>query len=86
MNDDEIRQTLVAALRRIAPEADPTRLRPDVNLRDQLDIDSMDYLNFVISLQDALHVVIPETDYARFTTLDEGVACLRTLHPKESNG
>jgi acyl carrier protein len=83
MNDDEIRQALMAALRRVAPEADPGRLKPDVNLRDQLDLDSMDYLNFVISLEDAMHVAIPATEYARFATLDGGVACLQGLIPTE---
>ncbi|MDH4103969.1 MAG: phosphopantetheine-binding protein, partial [Thermoleophilia bacterium] len=45
----------------------------DVSLRDQLDIDSMDLLNFVIGIHEQVHVDIPEADYARLQTLDEVV-------------
>ena len=46
----------------IAPEADLTRLKSNVSFRDQLDIDSMDFLNFVIALDEELDVKIPESD------------------------
>lgn len=48
MTKDEIRASVLRVLGEIAPEADLTRLKPDVSFRDQLDIDSMDFLNFVI--------------------------------------
>ncbi len=54
----------------IAPEADLASLKPDVSFRDQLDIDSMDFLNFVIALHEKLHLEIPETDYPKLTTLN----------------
>jgi acyl carrier protein len=67
---EAIRDAVLRILGRIAPEADLATLRRDVAFRDQLDIDSMDFLNFVIALDKELHVVIPETDYPRIATLD----------------
>ena len=76
MTGDEIRATVLRLLGNIAPEADLTRLKPDVSVRDQLDIDSMDFLNFVIALHDTLHVDIPETEYPKIATLNDCVAYL----------
>jgi acyl carrier protein len=67
---DEIRATVLDTLAGIAPEIDPAAVLPDVDLRDQLDIDSMDFLNFVIALHERLGVDIPERDYPRLGTLD----------------
>lgn len=49
---------------------------PGINFRDQLDLDSMDFLNFVLALHDRLRVEIPETDYPKLYTLDGAVAYL----------
>ncbi|HSE23256.1 MAG TPA: phosphopantetheine-binding protein [Pyrinomonadaceae bacterium] len=76
MTRDEIRATVLRILGEIAPEADLTRLKPDVSFRDQLDIDSMDFLNFVIALDEELDVRIPESDYPKLSTLD---ACVELL-------
>jgi acyl carrier protein len=76
MTTDEIRDTVLRMLCEIAPEADPSQIRGDVDLRDQLDIDSMDLLNFVIAVDQEIGVDIPESDYRKFTTLDEFVAYL----------
>ena len=73
MTDGELRETVLRVLGEIAPEADPTTLKPDVSFRDQLDIDSMDSLNFAIGIHEQLHVDIPEADWARLQTLDEVV-------------
>jgi acyl carrier protein len=73
---DALRATVLRVLGEVAPEADPAALRPDVALRDQLDLDSMDLLNFLIGLHEALGVDIPEADYPRLTTLD---ACVDYL-------
>lgn len=70
MTRDEIRNTVLRLLCNIAPEADPERLRPNVSLRDQLDIDSMDFLNFMIALHKELQVEIPERDYPQLMTID----------------
>ena len=63
MTQDEIRAAVLRALCDVAPEADPATLAPDVSLRDQLDIDSMDFLNFLIGIHEELNVDIPEADY-----------------------
>ena len=60
----------------IAPEADLAALKPDVAFREQLDLDSMDMLNFVVGLHAALDIEIPEADYPRLTTLDASVEYL----------
>ncbi|HEU5260848.1 MAG TPA: phosphopantetheine-binding protein [Gemmatimonadales bacterium] len=69
MTQQEIENAVLRILGTIAPEADLTRLRPDVPFRDQLDIDSIDLLNFFIAVDKELHVAIPETDYAMVATL-----------------
>jgi acyl carrier protein len=79
MTKDEIRQTVLRILGDIAPEADLSRINPEVSFREQLDIDSMDFLNFVIALDEELHVEIPEADYPKFITLNGGIEHLATL-------
>ena len=76
MNAEELRTVVLRTLGNIAPEADLERLRPKVNLREQLDLDSMDFLNFVIALHQELHVEIPERDYPKLLTVDGCVAYL----------
>ena len=86
---DEIRAVVLRVLGEIAPEADLARLKPDVSFRDQLDLDSMDALNFVIGLHHAFHVDIPESDYPKFATLDgciEHLASSGAAPPKETPG
>lgn len=81
MTPDEIRTLVLRALGRVAPEADVGTLDASVPFRDQLDLDSMDFLNFVIGLHDASGVDVPEADYAELATLDGCVAYLdRKLH------
>ena len=75
-HDPELRAAVLAALCRIAPEVEPAALRPDVPLRDQVDLDSMDWLNFLQALHAALGVDIPESDYAKLVTLDDLAAYL----------
>ena len=62
----------------IAPEADLSRLPPDANLRRELDLDSIDFQNFVIRLCKELQVDIPERDAAKLTTLAGCVEYLAT--------
>ena len=70
MTRDELRATVLRVLGDIAPEAALTALHPGVGFRDQLDLDSMDVLNFVVGLHTALGVDIPETDYSKLATLE----------------
>lgn len=76
MTDDEIRDVVLRLLSQVAPEADMAAIRPAERLRDQIDIDSMDALNFLISIDAELHVDIAEADYPKLTTLDNIVAYL----------
>lgn len=76
MTSDGVRATVLRVLGEIAPEADLAAVRPDVPLRAQLDLDSMDVLNFVVGLHTALGTDIPEADYGKLATLDGCVAYL----------
>jgi acyl carrier protein len=78
MTQDDLKQMMVKALLDIAPETDAASLSADVDLRDQLDIDSMDMLNFVTAIHEATGIDIPEADYPKLFTLDGGVAYLMT--------
>jgi acyl carrier protein len=73
MEKDAIRQAVLAELRRIAPEVEPGELAAARLLRDQVDLDSMDWLNFLVALHERLQVEIPESDYQRLGTLDQVV-------------
>jgi len=76
MNAAEIRGQVLAALKRIAPELEEGELEPARPLRDQVDLDSMDWLNFLVALGERFELEIPEADYAKLGTLDELVAYL----------
>ena len=82
MSKEEIRATILRVLGQIAPEADLSQLKPGLRIRDQLDIDSMDLLNFVVGLHKELKVEIPEADYGKLATLDGCIEYLSALQPK----
>jgi acyl carrier protein len=73
MTRDEIRSAVIEALTRVAPEIDPSALRADTALRQELDLDSMDFLNVMIALHESLGVDVPEQDYAKLSTLNGAV-------------
>jgi len=76
MTDVEIRQAVREALGNVAPEVDFNTIDPAKDLRDQIDIDSVDFLNFVIGLHKALNIEIPDADVAKLTTLNGCVSYL----------
>ncbi len=76
MTREQIKEAVVQALLGVAPEAQASALRGDQELREQLEIDSFDFLNFVIALDKSLSVAIPEADYQRLSTID---ACVEYL-------
>lgn len=82
MTNDEIKATVLRLLGDIAPEADLLAIKPDMRIRDQLDIDSMDALNFLIAVDAELGVDIPEADYPKLTTLGNIVNYLAERGPK----
>jgi len=81
MTKNEIKATVLRLLSNLAPEADLTQLKPDANIRDELDIDSMDFLNFAIAVHEALHVEIPEADYPELATVNGCVEYVATRLP-----
>ena len=70
MNATELRTVVDDAIRHIAPDIDPGALPPGTDLREDLDIDSMDFLNLMDELHARLGVDIPEHDYPAVTTID----------------
>jgi acyl carrier protein len=63
--------TVITLLRAIAPEVESGTLSPAQPLRQQVDLDSMDWLNFLVSLHERFGVNIPEADYARLVSLND---------------
>ena len=78
---EQIRTEVLAIVRRLAPELDPTWIVPDTPLRTQIDLDSMDWLNVLATIHEILGVNIPETDYGKVVTLDGIVAYLAEKIP-----
>jgi acyl carrier protein len=77
VHDSDIRAGVLAAIRAIAPEVDTDTLDPARRLRDQVDLDSMDWLNVIVGLHERFGVEIPEADYALLASLDAIAAYLR---------
>jgi len=78
----ELRAIVFDVLAEIAPEVDAAALRGDQPLRDQVDLDSMDFLNLLVGVHQRTGVEIPEADYPKLATLDQLVAYLveHSLH------
>lgn len=77
MDDQSLRSAVFDALRHIAPEIKPADLEPRTPLRDQVDLDSMDWLNLLDALHARLAIEIPEADYEKLVTLDDLLAYLK---------
>lgn len=69
MTHDEIRAVLTDILGGIAPETDATSVAPDADLREAMDLDSMDFLNLVAALHERLEIDIPESEYRALSTI-----------------
>ena len=70
MNTKEIRDKTITALLSVVPEADSEEIDAKTNFRSQLEIDSVDYLNFVLTLEKEFGIKIPATDYPKLSCLD----------------
>lgn len=68
---EELQSTIFEILASIAPEAELDELNPEVDMREALDIDSFDFLNFLIALDEELGVEIPESDYGQLVSLND---------------
>lgn len=73
MTQDNIRGEVLSVLTTIAPEVEADDIRDELLLRDQVDLDSMDWLNFLIGIHKRLQVDIPESDYRSLRTLTDVV-------------
>ena len=71
MDEQTLKRSILEILVSIAPEVDPDEIRPTRTLRSQVDLDSMDWLNFLVALHEQLKVEIPEADYQKLVTLDD---------------
>lgn len=76
MNDQEIRAAVLTVVRSIAPEIEADRIEADEPLRNQIDLDSMDWINVIVELREKFRVDIPESDYGELQTLNAIVAYL----------
>jgi len=77
MNDADLKARVLEIIRSVAPEVEPAAIRADRPLRDQIDLDSMDWLRVIVTVHEKLHVDIPEADYGKLRTLDDWAAYLR---------
>lgn len=75
-NRERLRAAVFEAIAAIAPEVDPAEIRDDQPLRQQVDLDSFDFLNVIIRLHEILGIDIPESDYAELLTLDRALEYL----------
>jgi len=78
MTQDEVIIAIKDIIAQIAPDEDLSRLQPELRLREQIELDSMDFLDIVMELRKLYGVQVPEQDYGELATLD---GCVRYLHP-----
>ena len=78
MTRDEVRQAIVDILGDIAPDEDMGSLKDDVTLREQMDLDSMDFLDIVMELRKRFNVEVPESDYQELVSV---ASCIQYLQP-----
>lgn len=78
MQATDISQAILDIISSIAPDEDTSNVKPDVRLRDQLDLDSMDFLDIVMELRKRFGVEVPEADYPKLASLN---SCVEYLTP-----
>jgi acyl carrier protein len=79
MNAQDVRQVVIDIISDIAPDEDLTNLKDDVSLREQLELDSMDFLDIVMELRKRHKVEVPAEDYPKLASLS---SCMSYLTPK----
>lgn len=80
MNKEELVRSILEALAAAVPGTDVDTLDPAVNFRDQIEIDSIDFLNFVLLLEKKLDLKVPEIDYPKLSSLDGCLSFLDQYH------
>ena len=86
MTNEEIREEVLDILEAIAPDEDLSNLDDAVNFRDQLELDSMDFLDIVMELRKRHRVQIPEDDYVNLASMDSTVDLPGTSDERHSKG
>lgn len=76
MTEQELEAALAEELGRIAPDIEPGDIDRDGDLREEFDIDSMDFLNLVTALHKRFDIPIPEADYPRLASFSQAIAYL----------
>lgn len=79
MTKDEVKQIVLDIIAEIAPDEDLSQVKGDVRLRDQLALDSMDFLDIVMELRKKYGIEVPEAEYGQLASLD---SCADYLQPK----
>ncbi len=79
MTKEEVKKIVLEIISEIAPDEDLSNVKPDVRLREQLDLDSMDFLDIVMELRKKYGIEVPEADYPKLASLD---SCADYLQPK----
>jgi acyl carrier protein len=79
MTADEIRTMVLEVIHEIVPDEDLSDLKGDVRIRDQIEMDSMDFLDIIMELRKRYGITVPEDDYMKLSTLDSSVAYLEPL-------
>ncbi len=79
MKADEIRAMILEVIHEIVPDEDLSNIKPDVRIRDQIEMDSMDFLDIIMELRKRYSVTVPEDDYMELASLDSSVAYLEPL-------
>ena len=81
MNEEEIKEIIFQLLKKIAPDTEPSTLKPDENIRETLNIDSFDSLQFIVALNKKTGIEIPEEDYGKIATLQALLAYIKNKKP-----
>jgi acyl carrier protein len=79
MTNADIREEVLDILRDIAPDEDLSQLKDDQSFREQMELDSMDFLDIVMELRKRHRIQIPEDDYPNLRSMDSTVAYLEPL-------
>ncbi len=79
MTEDQVKQIVIDIINEIAPDEDTSGLKGEIALREQLDLDSMDFLDIVMELRKQHGIEVPEADYPQLASLD---SCASYLTPK----
>ena len=82
MTQTETKKILFELLQQIAPDIDPTTLEMDENIREELGIDSFDFLQFIVALDEAFGIETAEEDYGKIDTLNALINYVNASQPQ----